>query len=154
MLVAVLVVQVAVTWALVGLIWTIQVVHYPLLAGLDPADYPRWQRFHMRRITLVVGPLMVVEAFTAGLLIVMALRSGPSSLVPWVVVGGLLLVPVWLATALVQAPAHGRLATGFDAALHRRLVRTNWVRTLLWTGRGLLVTLLVLRVLHGRLPLS
>ena len=57
MLAVVLVVQAAVTWALVGLIWTIQLAHYPLLAGIAADRYPRWQRLHMRRITAVVAPL-------------------------------------------------------------------------------------------------
>jgi hypothetical protein len=49
--------------------------------------------------------------------------------------GALLLGGVWISTALLQAPAHGRLAQGFDAVVHRRLVRSNWIRTLAWLGR-------------------
>ena len=151
MLAVVLVVQVAVTWALVGLIWTIQLVHYPLLAGIAVEAYPRWQRLHMTRITAVVGPLMIVEGFTAAMLLLLAWRDGPRALVPWALAGGLLLVLVWLSTALLQAPAHGRLTAGFDPALHRWLVRTNWLRTLLWSGRGVLLALLLVRVLQGGL---
>ena len=34
---------------------------------------------------------------------------------------------------------------GFDAAVHRRLVRTNWIRTVGWTLRGALaVAMLVI----------
>jgi hypothetical protein len=29
-----------------------------------------------------------------------------------------------------------RLSTGFDPVVHRRLVRTNWIRTAAWTVRG------------------
>ena len=152
MLAAVLVVQAAATWALVGLIWTIQLVHYPLLAGIAADRYPRWQRLHMARISLVVGPLMLVEALSAGALVALAVRGGPPELLPWAVAGGLLVVLIWLSTALVQAPVHGRLAEGFDPVLHRWLVRTNWLRTVLWTGRGVLLALLVLRVLQGWLP--
>jgi hypothetical protein len=36
-------------------------------------------------------------------------------------------------------PAHGRLAEGFDAGVHARLVATNWIRTMAWTLRGALV---------------
>lgn len=152
MLATVLVVQAAVTWALVGLIWTIQLVHYPLLAGIEAHRYPRWQRLHMSRIAMLVGPLMLVELLSAGVLVALAIRGGAPELVPWAVTGGLLLILIWLSTALVQAPIHGRLAEGFDPALHRWLVRTNWLRTVLWTGRGVLLALLVLRALQGRLP--
>ena len=40
--------------------------------------------------------------------------------------------------ALVQVPLHRRLQGGFDAAAHRRLVRTNWLRTAAWTLRAAL----------------
>jgi hypothetical protein len=38
-------------------------------------------------------------------------------------------------TVFVQVPAHGRLTGGFDLAVVRRLVRTNWIRTVGWTAR-------------------
>jgi hypothetical protein len=151
-LAAVLVAQAAVTWALVGLIWTIQLVHYPLLAGIATDRYPRWQRLHMTRITWVVGPLMIIEGATAAMMALLVWRGGPRELLSWALGGGLLLVLIWLSTALLQAPAHGRLTAGFDPALHRWLMRTNWLRTLLWSARGGLLLLLLLRVVQGRLP--
>jgi len=49
---------------------------------------------------------------------------------------GLALVAVaWISTAALQAPAHGRLVEGFDADVHRRLVGTNWIRTVAWLAR-------------------
>jgi hypothetical protein len=50
---------------------------------------------------------------------------------------------VWLSTAFVQVPLHARLSAGFDTRAHRRLVATNWVRTLSWTARGLLALWMV-----------
>jgi len=44
-------------------------------------------------------------------------------------------------------PLHGRLARGFDAIAHRRLVSTNWVRTGGWSVRGVLALLMTARVL-------
>ena len=44
-------------------------------------------------------------------------------------------------------PLHGRLAQGFDAVAHRRLVSTNWVRTAGWSVRGLLALLMTARVM-------
>jgi hypothetical protein len=48
-------------------------------------------------------------------------------------------VVVWASTALVQVPLHERLRGGFDAAVVERLVRSNWVRTVAWSARGVLV---------------
>ncbi|MFN2371124.1 MAG: hypothetical protein ABR506_08230 [Candidatus Krumholzibacteriia bacterium] len=138
-----LLIQAAATWALVGLIWTIQVVHYPLFAGVGREGYPAWQRAHMIRITAVVGPLMAVEAAASVFTVVAILRGNRADLLPLAAAALALLAAIWLVTALVQAPIHGRLTAGFDPALHRRLVRTNWLRTLAWTVRGGLVLLML-----------
>jgi hypothetical protein len=49
------------------------------------------------------------------------------------------LVPLgfnWVSTALVQIPLHNQLALGFDLSVHRKLVATNWWRTIAWSLRG------------------
>ena len=51
-----------------------------------------------------------------------------------------LLVLVWIATAIFSVPAHNRLLTEFDSNAHRRLVLTNWIRTVGWSARAILVT--------------
>jgi hypothetical protein len=61
-------------------------------------------------------------------------RGHASRRVPAWIGGGLLAV-IWLSTATLQAPAHGRLARGFDARVHRRLVVSNWIRTVAWVAR-------------------
>jgi hypothetical protein len=44
-----------------------------------------------------------------------------------------------ISTVLVQVPLHSRLASGHDQAVAQRLIATNWVRTMAWTGRGVLL---------------
>jgi len=34
---------------------------------------------------------------------------------------------------------HERLGHGYADGAHRRLVQTNWIRTIAWTARGVLV---------------
>ena len=123
----------AATCALVGLIWTVQIVVYPLFGRVGRTAFEDWHQAYMRRIGCVVGPLMLVEAGTAGWLLWDGRRD------PAFVASVALLALVWISTALVQVPLHRRLALGFEAAAHRRLVRTNWLRTLAWTLRGLLL---------------
>jgi hypothetical protein len=125
----------AATWALVGLIWTVQLVQYPLFADVGPDAFPAFHARHTRQITWVVAPLMLAELATAVLLV----ARGPAS--PWLLASLVPLAAVWLSTWLVQVPLHDRLADGFDAAAHGRLVATNWIRTAAWTLRGACVWL-------------
>ncbi len=129
---ALLVAHAALTLVLCGLIWTIQVVHYPLFAGVGQERYVAYQAAHGTRITVLVAPLMLAEFATAGLLVYRA----PGTLT---LLGAALLAVVWLSTALLQVPQHARLERGFDEAAHRRLVTSNWVRTIAWSARGAVV---------------
>lgn len=132
----ILVLHFAATWFLVGLIWIVQVVHYPLFARVGSAEFASYEAAHANLITLVVGPLMLLELLTA----VALLTLWPSSLPGWVAWLGLALVGlIWLTTMLVSVPLHAKLAAGFDAQTHALLVATNWIRTLAWTARGLLL---------------
>jgi len=127
--------QAAATLALVGLIWIVQVVHYPLFAQVGEERFPAYHAAHTRLITSVVAPLMLTELATALWLIAVPVSGVPAA-AAW---GGLLLVAVcWISTAGLQVPQHHKLSAGFDVQAHTRLVRTNWVRTIAWTARGAL----------------
>lgn len=130
---ALLAVHAAATWALVGLIWTVQLVHYPLYSNVGAENFRSYHARHMRQITWIVGPLMAAELMTAVLLFVRCVRE------PWLLVSLVPLAFNWLATWRVQVPLHRRLAEGFDAAVHRRLVASNWWRTAAWSIRGALL---------------
>lgn len=137
-------IQLLATWYMVGLIWMVQIVHYPLMGRVGEETFARYEMEHSRKITPIVGVPMLVELLTAAWMVFAA----PPSLPRWVAVAGLtLVVLIWLSTALVQVPCHQRLAAGFDADAHQTLVRTNWFRTLLWTLRGLVLAYFAVRLL-------
>ena len=124
------------TLFLIGLIWTIQIVHYPLFANVGANNYAAYQTSHMTRITYVVAPVMLAELLTA----IYFVLAGYNEINPkffWF--GFALVLMIWASTLFVQSPIHGRLMEKFDADLVNKLVLTNWIRTILWTMRGALV---------------
>jgi len=139
-----------VTAFMAGLIWTIQLVHYPLFAwvppdaftGADTTNQPNgrgYEREHMRRITWVVAPAMLVELASAIALLAMA--PAELRLELGVALGALALI--WISTITTQGPLHVRLARTADADLISKLVTTNWLRTALWSGRAVFAVLLI-----------
>ena len=44
-----------------GLIWIVQLVHYPGFLRISPETYTSYQQFHMRAISFIVAPSMVLE---------------------------------------------------------------------------------------------
>jgi hypothetical protein len=131
----------AATWAMVGLIWFVQVVHYPLFGRVGADAFPAYEREHQRRTTWVVMVLMPVELVTGIALVWVR----PEGVAPAAVLAGMgLLAVVWVSTGLWQAPLHGRLGGGYDAVLAGRLVASNWLRTAAWSLRGVLVAAMLL----------
>ncbi len=140
-----LLVHAGATWFMCGLIWFVQVVHYTLFRGVGASGYVRYQDDHMRLTTWVVGPMMLVEMACAVALVVWRPPVVPGGLA-WA--GLMLVAAVWASTAALQVPAHHRLRLGFDPTAHRRLVRTNWLRTGLWTARGVIALWMIHAVLE------
>jgi hypothetical protein len=136
----------AATLFLVGLIWVVQVVHYPLFAHVGADRFHGYWRGHTRLITRLVAPAMLTEVVTAVLLFVV---RPPGISLPVLVLAFGLLVLNWLSTWLVQIPCHERLGRRFDPATLRRLVLINWVRTATWTHRGVLVLTQTYHLLRG-----
>lgn len=131
-----LVVSSSASWAMVGLIWFVQLVHYPLLARFSGAAPAVAAIEHQRRTAWVVGPFMAAEGATALWLLVHR-PATMGALSAWLAAA--LLGVALASTVLVQVPLHQRLAVDHDAPTARRLVRTNWVRTAAWSARGVVL---------------
>jgi uncharacterized membrane protein len=121
---------------LAGLIWFVQVVHYPLFKRADRERYEKFAADHTRLTGYVVAPLMLAEVFTAVLL-----PYFPPAFVTvneaWL---GLIMVgAVWVSTFTIQVPLHKRLSKGYNSNAVRALVLTNWIRTIIWSGRTVLI---------------
>ncbi len=137
----VLVAHAAVTWFLAGLIWVVQLVHYPLFDHVERERFVSFEQAHSRRITWIVAPAMLLELVT-GVWLPWTLGPGPER--GLLLIGAALIAAFWLSTFFVQVPCHRRLARGYDSDAHRRLVRSNWFRTAVSSLRAAIVTWLVL----------
>ena len=136
----VLLVHAAATLFMVGVIWFVQIVHYPLFGSVGTDGFAAYSQAHSRLTGFVVGPPMLAEAATA---VALVFRTPPpvSQILP--IIGLVLLGAVWLSTAFLQAPQHGVLGRGFAPASHHILVASNWLRTVCWSARGVIVLLML-----------
>lgn len=129
---------------MVGLIWLIQIVHYPLFAKVSPEKFREYADDHQRLITFIVLPLMFVELGTSFLL----WTSRPANVTNTAVIAGIVLVlAIWASTFFLQVPQHAKLSLGFDAGAHASLVNSNWIRTIAWSLRGLLTAWMIWEVM-------
>ena len=135
-----LLLQLAATLTMVGIIWFVQIVHYPLFAQVGRQDFRRYEMDHQRLTSWVVGPPMLVELLSCSALLWLQPELIPASAL-WLSLA--LLLTVWCVTYTVQVPQHASLVLSYDSVTQRRLVLGNWIRTVAWTARGLLVLWMV-----------
>ena len=134
-----LIIHLIATSVMVGVIWIIQLVHYPSFHFIELKQYTTFQRFHMSRISYVVIPAMLTELFTIILIVI-----SMDQIDTLVLASAILLMFIWLMTAVFFSGVHQKLTLGYDQIVVDKLVKLNWGRTLLWTLRLLLISVYML----------
>ncbi len=114
-----MILEVLVSVSLFILIWIIQILHYPSFLYVDKGQFHSFELFHTKRITIIVAPLMILELIL-GILNFHIISSG-------------IIVLIWLSTFFIQVPCHDKLKLGYDKQIIEKLIRSNWIRTILWT---------------------
>ncbi len=130
----ILLLNLAISWILVGLIWTIQLVHYPSFAYIDQQVFQIFHQHHTSSILLIVMPLMLLEL---GLAFYLAQHYNWQLVF---LVSLIVVVLIWMSTFFVQVPLHNALEIEKDINIIQKLVTTNWFRTILWTGKAIWLT--------------
>lgn len=119
-----------------GVIWLIQLIHYPSFVYISQSQFQQFHSQHTQVMGLLVGPVMVIELL-AGLWLSMTVTT------KYTLVHLFLVVCLWLLTFFISVPLHNKLASGYDASVIQSLIKTNWPRTILWTFKACLTTFLV-----------
>ena len=135
---------IALTWYNTASGWICQRVVYPLyvdLSAVSPAAFHAYSHGYLSRIVFVIilpgGALWAVSA-----LLLWFPCCNVSHLRRWLLVGFCFAA---LAITPIAASAQGQMHdAGFSAALEARLLWSNWIRAIAFTGAGL-VTLSMVR---------
>ena len=139
-----IVIHAAASMFMVGLIWTIHYVHYPLFAYVGESTYVSFQAAHVERI----GRLLFVPWLTEGITLIgilaLAFLGGRKTWRVPAVINGEAMAIVLVISGFWSAPAHAKLADGFDKSVHDQLMAANLIRTLAWTVCGVCATWIVL----------
>ena len=125
--------QYLVTFALIGLIWTIQLIHYPAFQYIESDRFVEFEKMHTVKISFIVAPLMLIEIITSVMILTLSPHLFESSVLLFTI------VLIWLSTFFLSVPCHQILAKGKDDLVIQKLIHTNWLRTILWSIKGVLI---------------
>lgn len=121
--------QASVTLMMTGVIWMVQLVIYPIFTHYRGAELERLHVIYTPKISLIVIPLMFSELGLA--LLGLYLFPSLTELFLFLPVLG-----VWAITFFVSVPLHQLISDSQESEATLKLVKTNWLRTFLWSFRG------------------
>lgn len=125
--------NVAATVFMAGMIWTVQIVHYPLMAQVGEGSFTTYMADHRSRITSLLALPWAVEGITSAWLVL----APPPGVSVWLALLGLVLAGATvLVTISAAVPTHMLLDEAYDDVALRRLVAVNWIRTTAWSAHA------------------
>tara|TARA_B110000046_G_scaffold173759_1_gene196726 strand:+ start:75505 stop:75924 length:420 start_codon:yes stop_codon:yes gene_type:complete len=136
---SILLIHIISTVLMTGICWFVQTIHYPLFHEIRIEDFSKYERKNYRTAYLTV-PLMVIELFS-GIYYFFVVEN--SKLFFWNLV---LLLIIELSTVFFQIPIQAKLSKIYDKQLIKKLILTNWIRTISWTARTSILSIILLKI--------
>lgn len=130
---AILLIAQSCSFYMLGVIWIIQLLQYPQFCDFHESVFPRIHEKHTAAMGLLVGFPMICELLTAIWLVYYQSTPGLQ-------LNLALVLLLWLLTFTVSVPLHSKLTQGFNSTAAQKLTTTNWLRTLLWTFKAVVIT--------------
>lgn len=134
-----LLMQLICSWMMIGIIWFMQLVHYPLYAKIKEG-FIEYEKSQIRRVSFLVGPIMLIEAITSIVLVGVA-PTGIQTILA--ALSLIILIFIWISTLLFLMGQHQKLSIRFSKKILHVLIISNWIRAILWTIKGLLIIFMI-----------
>ena len=101
----------------------VQFIVYPSFNKILES-FKEYHSRYKKKIFWIVGPVMILEILTS---LLMILNEFDIYLIP-----GLIVLLVWMLTFIYIVPLHKQLSKEFQTNKHIKLLKLNFVRTILW----------------------
>ncbi len=133
---SVLIIHLFATIFMTGLCWFVQIVHYPLFRYIRLDNLALYERKNLRTGYIAI-PIMLIELFTGGWLLFFDFSL-------FNIVNVLLIGVIGFSTVIFQGPLHLMISTMPTDKAIIKLINTNWIRTISWTLRCMILGYLLL----------
>jgi len=120
---------------LVSLVFMTQFITYPTFLNIDIDKFSDYHRKYVNNISFIVAPVMLIELLTLSLI---AYFSSEFLIIKSLI----LLLVIWLTTFFIMIPSHNRISKSYNKKEIISLINYNWVRTILWSFKLLLIIFL------------
>lgn len=122
------------TLYMTGIIWLVQVIHYPLFKLVGEHNFNKYHKYHIQKTSLVIAIPMLLETIT-GLYLIVGDDGYRNNYI--FIAAFILLILIWASTFFISVPKHNILSKGFNDQEVDALIKTNWIRTIAWSMRAI-----------------
>lgn len=129
------------TWMMIGLIFFVQVVYYPLYVRLKDHFTP-YDKKDIKHMGYLVAPVFFFEFISAVILVFYKYDDFVYRILS--LVNLLMLISIWVVSYILQVRRFGKHTLVFIDKMHHFLLTSNWYRTCVWFLRGLVVLSMLL----------
>ena len=120
---------------LVSLVFMTQFITYPTFLHIDKDKFSEYHRKYVNNISFIVAPVMLIELLTLSLIAYFSSE--------FLIIKSLfLLLVIWLTTFFIMIPSHNRISKSFNIKEIKSLINYNWIRTILWSFKLLVIIFL------------
>mgnify|MGYP001435815482 FL=1 len=120
---------------LVSLVFMTQFITYPTFLHIDKDKFSEYHRKYVNNISFIVAPVMLIELLTLSLIAYFSSE--------FLIIKSLfLLLVIWLTTFFIMIPSHNRISKSFNKKEIKSLINYNWIRTILWSFKLLVIIFL------------
>lgn len=126
---AIVIIHLIATAGMFGIVLFVQMVHYPMLGKIPPANREGFEREYSTRASSLITPIMLIEAASVAAILFIA----PNDL--YARAGAALFAGICLVTFGISVPCHTKLSREWRSQTHQTLIWSNFLRCLLWGAR-------------------
>lgn len=127
----ILLINFSATLFMTGLVWFVQIIHYPLYLKIS-SNFEAYELMHTKLTSRLTAPVMLIELTTT-----LLMWWFWPSYYTLNIITSLLIIIIWISTFFVQIPLHNKLCNAFNQGHCKKLVTSNWIRTIAWTLKGM-----------------
>jgi hypothetical protein len=117
-----------ITSIMCGVIWAMQLVHYPAFLWIPLEKLGAFERFRARRVWWIILPVLASELLSGAFL---AFQTQNSIFI----LNFFLNLVLWVFTFFVSVPLHKKIDLDPKSIWVQQLIFTNWPRAVLWSFR-------------------
>ena len=111
---------------LVGVILLTQFVSYPLFKNINH-DFEYFHADYTNRMGYLVAPIMILEL----IMVTLILFNNPSNNIILIIT--VVTILIWVSTFFIQVPIHKKIGYKKDIRKINKLIKSNLLRTILWS---------------------